>query len=87
MKERSLFLYPSIPQNEVPGKRSLEAIYSQYPFPQFRASAVGQQAALSVGATVALDALWESPISSASMNSARSFGPALVTGVWQDRWV
>lgn len=49
--------------------------------------AVGQLAALAIGGTVALDALWGGPISGASMNPARSFGPALVGGVWRDHWV
>jgi len=49
--------------------------------------AAGQLAALAIGATVALDALWGGPISGASMNPARSFGPALVSGVWRDHWV
>ncbi|GCE29715.1 aquaporin [Dictyobacter alpinus] len=49
--------------------------------------AVGQLAALAIGAAVALDAMWGGPISGASMNPARSLGPALVAGVWQDQWV
>lgn len=49
--------------------------------------AVGQLAALAIGATVALDALWGGPISGASMNPARSFGPALISGIWRDQWV
>lgn len=49
--------------------------------------AVGQLAALAIGATVALDALWGGPVTGASMNPARSFGPALVTGVWQSHWL
>jgi len=49
--------------------------------------AVGQLAALAIGSTVALDALWAGPISGASMNPARSLGPALVSGVLQDQWV
>jgi MIP family channel proteins len=49
--------------------------------------AVGQLAALSIGATVALDALWGGPISGASMNPARSLGPALVCGLWQEQWI
>lgn len=49
--------------------------------------AVGQLAALAIGGTVALDALWGGPISGASMNPARSLGPALVAGVWRDHWV
>jgi aquaporin NIP len=49
--------------------------------------AVGQLAALAIGATVTLDALWGGPISGASMNPARSFGPALVSGQWQAHWI
>jgi aquaporin NIP len=49
--------------------------------------AVGQLAALAIGGTVALDALWGGPISGASMNPARSFGPALVASAWQSHWV
>jgi MIP family channel proteins len=49
--------------------------------------AVGQLAALAIGGTVALDALWGGPVSGASMNPARSFGPALVGGAWRDHWV
>ncbi|GAC1358347.1 MAG: aquaporin [Herpetosiphon sp.] len=49
--------------------------------------AVGQLAALAIGGTVTLDALWGGPISGASMNPARSFGPALVAGVWANQWV
>lgn len=49
--------------------------------------AVGQLAALAIGATVGLDAMWGGPISGASMNPARSFGPALFAGVWTDQWI
>lgn len=49
--------------------------------------AVGQLAAIAIGATVALDALWGGPISGASMNPARSLAPALVAGVWRDQWI
>ena len=49
--------------------------------------AVGETAAIAIGATVALDAMWGGPISGASMNPARSFGPALVAGAWRAHWV
>jgi MIP family channel proteins len=49
--------------------------------------AVGQLAAIAIGATVALDALWGGPVTGASMNPARSFGPALVTGLWPSHWI
>jgi aquaporin NIP len=49
--------------------------------------AVGSPAAIAIGATVAVNALWAGPISGASMNPARSLGPALVAGVSQDQWI
>jgi MIP family channel proteins len=49
--------------------------------------AVGQAAALAIGATVMLEALFAGPISGASMNPARSLGPALVSWTWTDQWV
>lgn len=49
--------------------------------------AVGTPAALAIGFTVVLDALWGGPISGASMNPARSFGPSFVAGVWNDQWI
>jgi MIP family channel proteins len=49
--------------------------------------AVGQAAALAIGAMVALEALFAGPISGASMNPARSLGPALASWTWTDQWV
>jgi MIP family channel proteins len=49
--------------------------------------AVGQAAALAIGATVGLEALFAGPISGASMNPARSLGPALLANVWTAQWV
>ena len=49
--------------------------------------AVGSSAALAIGATVGLEALFAGPISGASMNPARSFGPALAAGVLTDQWI
>ena len=48
--------------------------------------AVGELAAVAIGASVALGALWGGPVSGASMNPARSFGPALASGVWDAHW-
>jgi aquaporin NIP len=49
--------------------------------------AVGAAAALAIGGTVGLDALFGGPITGASMNPARSFGPALASGTWTDFWI
>ena len=49
--------------------------------------AVGAAAAIAIGGTVALDSLFGGGVTGASMNPARSFGPALVAGEWKDFWV
>ncbi|HEY7850984.1 MAG TPA: aquaporin [Ktedonobacterales bacterium] len=48
---------------------------------------VGHNAALAVGGTIALCGLFASPVSGASMNPARSFGPALVSGNLSSYWI
>ena len=48
---------------------------------------VGPIAALGVGGYVALAGLWSAPVSGTSMNPARSFGPALVSGDFSSYWV
>ncbi len=42
---------------------------------------------LAIGLTVGLEAACMGPITGASMNPARSFGPALMSGVWRYHWV
>jgi aquaporin NIP len=49
--------------------------------------AVGPSAALAIGGTVALGSLVGGPVSGASMNPARSIGPAIVTGDLADLWI
>jgi aquaporin NIP len=49
--------------------------------------AVGEAAALAIGGTVALDALVGGPVSGASMNPARSLGPALAAGELDALWI
>ena len=40
-----------------------------------------------IGLTVALDIMATGPITGAAMNPARAFGPALVSGAWNNQWV
>ena len=47
---------------------------------------VGANAALAIGGYIALAGLWAAPITGASMNPARSLGPALVGDHWASWW-
>jgi MIP family channel proteins len=49
--------------------------------------AVGEAAALAIGGTIALDAMFGGPISGASMNPVRSLAPGLVSGELHAIWV
>jgi aquaporin Z len=50
------------------------------------AQQVGSLAAVAVGSYIVLAGLWAGPVSGASMNPARSLGPALVLGDWTGWW-
>ena len=47
---------------------------------------IGANAALAVSGYIILAGLWAAPVSGASMNPARSLGPALIGGHWTDWW-
>ncbi|KAJ7145049.1 hypothetical protein O6H91_15G015400 [Diphasiastrum complanatum] len=49
--------------------------------------AIGELAGLAVGSTVALNAIFAGPISGASMNPARSLGPAIAANNYKSIWV
>src|SRR4051812_40555475 len=49
--------------------------------------AVGAAAAIAIGGTVGLDALFGGPITRASMNPPPPFGPALASGTWSHFWI
>ena len=49
--------------------------------------AAGEAAAIAIGGTIGLDALFGGPISGASMNPVRSLAPALVAGNLRALWL
>jgi aquaporin NIP len=49
--------------------------------------AIGEAAAIAIGGTIGLEAMFGGPISGASMNPARSLAPALVSGDLHAVWI
>ena len=48
---------------------------------------LGHLAPAAIGLTVLVDHLFGVPVTGASMNPARSFGPALAAGAWDNHWI
>lgn len=48
---------------------------------------VGTMAGIAIGAVVLLEAMFAGPMTNASMNPARSLGPALISGHWEHQWL
>ncbi|MEW7291787.1 MIP/aquaporin family protein [Aquimarina sp. 2304DJ70-9] len=47
----------------------------------------GTMAGIAIGGVVLLEAMFAGPITRASMNPARSLGPALLSGHWEHQWL
>ncbi len=48
---------------------------------------LAQLAPLAIGFVIVVDHLFGVPVTGAGMNPARSFGPALVGGAWDNHWI
>ncbi|KAJ6728425.1 AQUAPORIN NIP1-1-RELATED [Salix koriyanagi] len=55
--------------------------------PAYVACQIGELAGLAVGSTVLLNVMFAGPISGASMNPARSLGPAMVSHEYRGIWI
>ncbi|WP_205410276.1 MIP/aquaporin family protein [Aquimarina longa] len=47
----------------------------------------GTMAGIAIGGVVLLEAMFAGPMTNASMNPARSFAPALLSGHWEHQWL
>ena len=80
---------PSVP---VPAAIAIEAVFTGILMLVITAvatdtRAVGEAAALAIGGAVTLGALVAGPVTGASLNPARSIGPAVVSGDLGDLWI
>lgn len=48
---------------------------------------IGTMAGIAIGGVILLEAMFAGPVTNASMNPARSLGPALMSGNWQHQWL
>lgn len=82
----------TVPSGSVAASFALEVVLTFFLMFVITAVATDERAsqglaAVAIGAAVAMDALMGGPISGASMNPARSFGPALASGQFAHFWL
>ena len=82
----------TVPQLPIPSALLIEVVLTFFLMLVIMAVATDHRVAspvagLAVGFTVGFDAMMGGPLTGASMNPARTFGPAVATGVWNSHWL
>ena len=82
----------TVPRISVPGALLIEIVLTFFLMLVIMAVATDHRVAspaagLAVGLTVGFDAMMGGPLTGASMNPARSFGPAIAAGSWTAHWL
>ncbi|HZA94310.1 MAG TPA: MIP family channel protein [Gemmatimonadales bacterium] len=82
----------TVPRISIPGALLIEIVLTFFLMLVIMAVATDHRVAspaagLAVGLTVGFDAMMGGPLTGASMNPARSFGPALAAGSWTAHWL
>ena len=82
----------TVPRIPIPGALLIEIVLTFFLMLVIMAVATDHRVAspaagLAVGLTVGFDAMMGGPLTGASMNPARSFGPAIAAGNWTAHWL